>query len=197
MSNMQRRSLSRLLGGAAAALAARGGGGSAAGGQLPTSGLARLRLPPQGEWVAAFVRRLRELGWIEGHNLAIEYRWAERGAVSAFAEIAANWFRLQGRCHSQETRPMNGGERTQQPVQFQNSPVSCGARTAAGGKPLTGSPPTKKKGALSIARGPQAVRRRASWWRGTGQYRHGERTKGSDCRAGRKFGTLLKCSAPD
>src|SRR5262249_19288210 len=28
-------------------------------------------------WIAAFVQRLRELGWIEGRTLAIEYRWAE------------------------------------------------------------------------------------------------------------------------
>jgi putative ABC transport system substrate-binding protein len=25
----------------------------------------------------AFVRALRELGWVEGQNLTIEYRWAE------------------------------------------------------------------------------------------------------------------------
>ena len=29
------------------------------------------------EWVSAFVRRLHELGWNEGQNLAIEYRWAD------------------------------------------------------------------------------------------------------------------------
>jgi putative tryptophan/tyrosine transport system substrate-binding protein len=29
------------------------------------------------EFVMAFVRRLRELGWIEGRTVAIEYRWAE------------------------------------------------------------------------------------------------------------------------
>ena len=28
-------------------------------------------------WVSAFVQRLRELGWVEGRNVAIEYRWAE------------------------------------------------------------------------------------------------------------------------
>ena len=27
-----------------------------------------------GQWTAAFVQRLRELGWIEGHNVAIDYR---------------------------------------------------------------------------------------------------------------------------
>jgi putative tryptophan/tyrosine transport system substrate-binding protein len=28
-------------------------------------------------WTAAFVGRLRELGWIEGRTIAIEYRWSE------------------------------------------------------------------------------------------------------------------------
>jgi putative tryptophan/tyrosine transport system substrate-binding protein len=27
------------------------------------------------QWAAAFVQRLRELGWIENRNVAIEYRW--------------------------------------------------------------------------------------------------------------------------
>jgi len=44
-------------------------------------------------WVAAFVQRLRELGWIEGRNITIEYRWAE-GRSERYAEIAAELVRL-------------------------------------------------------------------------------------------------------
>jgi putative ABC transport system substrate-binding protein len=45
-------------------------------------------------WTAAFVRRLRELGWIEGQTVAIEYRWAE-GRNARFVEIAAEFVRLK------------------------------------------------------------------------------------------------------
>jgi putative tryptophan/tyrosine transport system substrate-binding protein len=45
-------------------------------------------------WVAAFVQRLRELGWTEGRTVAIEYRWAE-GRSERFAEIAAEFIRLK------------------------------------------------------------------------------------------------------
>ena len=33
--------------------------------------------PVAAQWVASFVQRLRELGWLEGRDVAIEYRWAE------------------------------------------------------------------------------------------------------------------------
>ena len=39
------------------------------------------------QWTTAFERRLRELGWIEGRTIAIQYRWAE-GRSERFAEIA-------------------------------------------------------------------------------------------------------------
>jgi len=45
-------------------------------------------------WVTAFVQRLRELGWIEGRTVAIEYRWAE-GRYEHLAEIAAEFVRLK------------------------------------------------------------------------------------------------------
>jgi hypothetical protein len=35
-----------------------------------------------GQRLAAFVQRLRELGWIDGRNIAIVYRWTKE-AVSA------------------------------------------------------------------------------------------------------------------
>jgi len=44
--------------------------------------------------IAAFVQRLRALGWIENRTIAIEYRWAE-GRSERFAEIAAEFVRLK------------------------------------------------------------------------------------------------------
>jgi ABC-type uncharacterized transport system substrate-binding protein len=46
------------------------------------------------QWVAAFLERLKELGWIENQNLAIEYRWAE-GRSERFAEIANEFVRIK------------------------------------------------------------------------------------------------------
>jgi putative ABC transport system substrate-binding protein len=63
--------------------------------KLPTIGVLVPGTPEShGKWVAAFVQRLRELGWIEGRNVAIEYRWAE-GRSERFAEIAAEFVRLK------------------------------------------------------------------------------------------------------
>jgi putative ABC transport system substrate-binding protein len=46
------------------------------------------------QWAAAFVQRLRELGWIEGRTVVIEYRWAE-GRNERVAEIASEFLRLK------------------------------------------------------------------------------------------------------
>jgi putative ABC transport system substrate-binding protein len=62
---------------------------------LPTVGfLGPLTQSAQSDWTAAFVQRMRELGWIEGQTVAIEYRWAE-GRSKRFAEIAAEFVRLK------------------------------------------------------------------------------------------------------
>jgi putative tryptophan/tyrosine transport system substrate-binding protein len=44
--------------------------------------------------MTAFVQRLRELGWIEGRTVVIDYRWAE-GRTERYAEIAAEFVRLK------------------------------------------------------------------------------------------------------
>src|SRR5262249_5487283 len=48
----------------------------------------------QSQWTAAFVQRLRELGWVEGRNLAIEYRWAE-GYTERLRDLANELVRLK------------------------------------------------------------------------------------------------------
>jgi putative tryptophan/tyrosine transport system substrate-binding protein len=89
----RRREVITLLGGAAATwpLAAR----AQQTGKLPTIGFLGSTTPAaQSQLTAAFVQRLRELGWIEGQTVAIEYRWAE-GRSERFAEFAADFVRLK------------------------------------------------------------------------------------------------------
>jgi putative ABC transport system substrate-binding protein len=85
---VRRRTFITLLGGAAAwPLAA----GAQQPGKLPTIGFLVPGTPSShGQWVAAFVQRLRELGWIDTRTVAVEYRWAE-GRSERFAEIAAEF----------------------------------------------------------------------------------------------------------
>jgi putative tryptophan/tyrosine transport system substrate-binding protein len=89
---MRRREFISLLGGAAAAcpLAA----SAQQPGKLPTIGFLGATPLIESQRVTAFVQRLRELGWIEGRTIAIEYRWAE-GRPDRFAEIAAEFVRLK------------------------------------------------------------------------------------------------------
>ena len=89
---MRRRQFITLLGGAAAwPLVARG----QQAGKLPTIGfLGAVTAAFQSKWVDAFVQRLRELGWIEGRSIAIEYRWGE-GRPERFTVIAAEFVRLK------------------------------------------------------------------------------------------------------
>jgi putative ABC transport system substrate-binding protein len=90
---MKRRAFITLLGGAAVAwpLAARA--------QQPANvhriGFLGANTPSvQSQWTAAFVQRLHELGWIEGRNVAIEYRWAE-ARFERSPEIIAEFVRLK------------------------------------------------------------------------------------------------------
>src|SRR5262252_1167713 len=88
---MRRREFVTLVGGAAAwPFATR-----AQPARLPTVGLlGASTLSTWSGWTAAFVQRLRELGWIEGRTITLEYRWAE-GRSEQFTEIGAEFVRLK------------------------------------------------------------------------------------------------------
>jgi putative ABC transport system substrate-binding protein len=73
---MNRREVIALVGGAAVALP------FAATAQqrprLPTIGFLGSGTPSSdNQWVAAFGQRMRALGWLEGRDFAIEYRWGD------------------------------------------------------------------------------------------------------------------------
>jgi putative ABC transport system substrate-binding protein len=86
---MNRREFITLIGGAAVGwpLAARAQQAPKTIGLLGANTAAQ-----QSQWTAAFVQRLRELGWIDGRTVAIEARWAE-GSNERAAEFAAELVR--------------------------------------------------------------------------------------------------------
>jgi putative ABC transport system substrate-binding protein len=92
-SHIGRRKFLATFGGAAAAWPLTASAQQA--GKLPTLGfLVAGTQSSHSPWVAAFVQRLRELGWIEGRNIAIVYRWAE-GRVERYDEIAAELVQIR------------------------------------------------------------------------------------------------------
>ena len=91
---MRRREFLGVLGGAAAAwpLAAQA---QQHAGKLPTIGfLGAATASGWSSWVTTFEKRLRELGWVDGRTIAIEYRWAD-GRSDRSAEVAAEFVRLK------------------------------------------------------------------------------------------------------
>jgi ABC transporter substrate binding protein len=90
---VKRRELMLLLGGTAITWPLTGRAQPPA--KLPVIGFLGAGTPTGwSHWDAAFVQRLRELGWIEGRTVAIEYRWAE-GRDERYSEIAAEFVRLK------------------------------------------------------------------------------------------------------
>ena len=89
---MRRREFIAALG---AAMALRSAGARAQTAKLPTVGFLGIQTRAnQEKWTTAFVQRLRELDWIEGRTVSIEYRWAE-GRGDRMSEIAAEFVRLK------------------------------------------------------------------------------------------------------
>jgi putative ABC transport system substrate-binding protein len=89
---VKRREFITLLGGAVAwPLAARAQQPA----KLPTIGFSGQSTPSvESQRLAAFLKRLRELGWIEGRTVAIVYAWGE-GSSERFAKTAADFVRLK------------------------------------------------------------------------------------------------------
>jgi putative ABC transport system substrate-binding protein len=92
MSDIRRREFITLLSGAAVTWPLAASAQQA--GKLPTIGFLGADASAFSPWTAAFVAHLRELGWIENRNIAIEYRWSE-GRTERYAEIAAEFVRLK------------------------------------------------------------------------------------------------------
>ena len=88
MSDMKRREFVTLLGGAAAwPLAARAQQADRMRRIGVLMAFAETNLDAQA-WIAAFLEELRKLGWIEGRNIRIDFRWAaaDEEAMQRFAK---------------------------------------------------------------------------------------------------------------
>ena len=62
-------------------------------GRVPRIAVLTTSSPPGSSATDAFIQRLRELGYIEGRNITIEWRWGQ-GTTERFPEYAADVVRL-------------------------------------------------------------------------------------------------------
>jgi putative tryptophan/tyrosine transport system substrate-binding protein len=86
---MKRREFMLLITGVAVGASAAARGQQSA--KPPTVGFLVAGSPAShGAWVAAFTRRLSELGWTDGRNIQIEYRWAA-GDIPQTSKFAAEF----------------------------------------------------------------------------------------------------------
>jgi putative ABC transport system substrate-binding protein len=63
-------------------------------GKAPIVGFLGGAVSAWGPWASAFSTQLRELGWIDGRTIAVEYRWDE-GRRERVTEIVAEFMRLK------------------------------------------------------------------------------------------------------
>jgi hypothetical protein len=69
--------------------------------------------------VAALRAGLRDLGWVEGRNIFIEFRWAE-GNYERLPALAEDWFGSISMCWS-----LTGRRARSQPARVAKFPVNC------------------------------------------------------------------------
>jgi putative ABC transport system substrate-binding protein len=127
---IRRREFITLLGGAAGWPVAVHAQQSA---KLPTVGV--LGTTTASLWASltvAFLQRLRELGWMEGRNIAIEYRWAE-GREERYAEVAAELVRMKVDVILTNGTAVNAAKRATStiPIVFALSPDPVGSGLVA------------------------------------------------------------------
>jgi putative ABC transport system substrate-binding protein len=86
---MRRREFIMLLAGSIAMARSRSASAQQSG-KIPTIGYLGGASSLESDWLAAFVGRFGELGWVEGRTVAIDVRWSE-GNPERVAEIAADF----------------------------------------------------------------------------------------------------------
>ena len=130
---MRRLAFIRLLGGAAAAwpLVARGQQAT----KIPRVGLLSTFSPSEAmPWHQALRQGLRDLGWVEGENISIEYRYAE-GRLDCLPAIATDLVRLKVELiFTDTTSPALAAKNAGVPVCSPSSPaLVCAHPSTVGG----------------------------------------------------------------
>jgi putative tryptophan/tyrosine transport system substrate-binding protein len=95
MSHTKRREFIAGLGGVASSAAYPVASRALQPGKQPTIGyLGGVTAASNSAYTTAFLKRLQELSWVEGRNVAIEYRWPE-GRMEAASEYLAEFVGLK------------------------------------------------------------------------------------------------------